>query len=411
MVISRRFAVVARASSLALSVLFYTVTWFIVDSIVRKNGLGFMERIQIVGTVSGMIAAAFVLHVSRNLVAQSASLLVQFLAGLFLGVVSGPDVWIKVLWIMPLTIQLGIVMNIMTFIPFTFIVLYTNFKPAAGTVIWGRSLPDAVGRDRLVSLIISAGAILVVGAGRWLFDRLMHQDFLVENLKTNLLKLTQANYDFQKYAADTEETTLKRERLRISREIHDTVGYTMTTLRMMLEAGTDLISESPLKLELQLRKALDLVNQGHEDIRLALTELRERESIRPRGLKGLKKLIDLFSETTGVAVRTEWGDLPWNFPDAVEGVLYRFVQEGMSNALSHGNATSIDIHFRLEEDDIIVNIADDGIGADVLIEGLGLHGMRERVESCGGRLETRSTGGGFLLQAQIPMLEERAIYN
>ncbi|MCK5251092.1 MAG: sensor histidine kinase [Spirochaetaceae bacterium] len=383
----------------------YGLAFLSMKFVITRSGFGIHELGQVALTLTAMTLLMVIFHLIPNLLVQSASLFLQFLGGLFLGILVGPFVWLKTLWVIPLIIQFGLVMDLIVFFPLSMFVTLSHFNESAEIVAWGRSLPDPITRDRLVAAAVTIAAVLIVGAVRYLYNRLREQENLVENLKTNILKLTRANYDFQRYAADTEEITMKKERLRISREIHDTVGYTMTTLRMMLEAGTDLISESPLKLEVQLRKALEIVNRGHHDIRVSLRELRERESDRPRGLKGLKSLIDLFSETTGVSVRPEWGNIPWLFPDDVEAVLYRFVQEGMSNALSHGNATEIDIHFRMDDDDIIVVLSDDGVGADVLIEGLGLHGMRERIENCGGSFEARNSRQGFFLQARLPLKE------
>ena len=403
MVSSRIFSRFFRVLSAALAVLLYGLAFLAMQFVGIEDGLGRRELAQVFVTLAGMIALSLWFHGSRNLLMQSVALLIQYLGGLFLGVLVGAHAWIPLLWVVPLIIQFGLVMDLIALLPFSLIVILSHFNASHAVVAWGRVLPDAATRDRLVGAAVAAAVVVTVAGIRFLLNRLIHQESLVENLKTNILKLTKANYDFQRYAADAEEMTLKRERQRISREIHDTVGYTMTTLRMMLEAGTDLIADSPLKLEIQMNKALDLINRGHRDIRLALRQLRERESDRPRGLKGLKNLIDLFSETTGVAVRTEWGNLPWRFADDTEATLYRFVQEGMSNSLSHGNATQIDIHFRMDGGDVVVILSDDGVGADVLIEGLGLHGMRERIEECGGRFEARNTGEGFFLQARLPL--------
>jgi signal transduction histidine kinase len=403
MMSSSRYLRVYRLISLAVSCLMLILTYLTLRSIFTVEDTISPVHGQIILTLAVMCAGMIAVHTTNNLLAQSAALLLQFLGGLFLGVLSGTDIWLKVLWVAPLILQLGMVTNLMVFIPLCVLVIAGNFHRTSGIIAWGRNIEEPLMRDRMVAVSFSLANVLIVGAGRYLFNRIREQEKLLDNLKTNILKLTKANYDFQRYASDTEEITMKRERLRISREIHDTVGYTMTTLRMMLEAGTDLITESPLKLEAQLQKALEMVNRGHHDIRVSLRELRGRESDRPRGLKGLKSLVDLFSETTGVIVKTEWGNLPWNFPDDTEAVLYRFVQEGMSNALSHGNATEISIHFRTEKEFMHVTLSDDGVGADVLIEGLGLHGMRERIEGCGGSFEARNTGIGFRIQARVPM--------
>lgn len=396
-----------RAFSCGLTLLLYASALIIMTRILTHEGFGPREIAQIGFTLSAMALFALIHHLQAGPLITGGTLLLQFLGGLFLSVLIRPHAWPILLWTVPLIIQTALTVKLIALIPLALTVIAAHFLTDTRAVTaWGTSLPAPLPRDRTAAALIAAAVLLTAAGLRRLFTRLIDMETLVNNLRSNILKLTRANYDFQRYAADAEELTLERERLRISREIHDSIGYTMTTLRMMLEAAADLVTHSPLMLEVQLRKALDIINRGHHDIRISLGQLRERESDRPRGLKGLKNLIDLFREATGTVVLTEWGNLPWNFPDGIEAVLYRFVQEGMSNALSHGKSTEIGIYFRVDAGTLIASISDNGAGAEVLVEGLGLHGMKERIQECGGIFEARNTGEGFLLQARLPLMNK-----
>ena len=404
---SRRFSRMFRAFSCGLTLLLYTSALIIITRILTHEGFGTREIAQVGFTLSAMALFALIHHLTAAPLITGGTLLLQFLGGLFLSVLIRPHAWPILLWTVPLIIQTALTVKLIALIPLALTVIAAHFLTDTRAVTaWGTSLPAPLPRDRAAAALIAAAVLLTAAGLRRLFTRLIHMETLVNNLRSNILKLTRANYDFQRYAADAEELTLERERLRISREIHDSIGYTMTTLRMMLEAAADLVTHSPLMLEVQLRKALDIINRGHRDIRISLGQLREHESDRPRGLKGLKNLIDLFREATGTVVLTEWGNLPWNFPHGIEAVLYRFVQEGMSNALSHGKSTEIGIYFRVDAGTLIASISDNGAGAEVLVEGLGLHGMKERIQECGGIFEARNTGEGFLLQARLPLMNK-----
>ena len=404
---SRRFSRMFRAFSCGLTLLLYASALIIMTRILTHEGFGTREIAQIGFTLSAMALFALIHHLQAAPLITGGTLLLQFLGGLFLSVLIRPHAWLILLWTVPLIIQTALTVKLIALIPLALTIIAAHFLTDTRAVTaWGTSLPAPLPRDRTAAALIAAAVLLTAAGLRRLFTRLIDMETLVNNLRSNILKLTRANYDFQRYAADAEELTLERERLRISREIHDSIGYTMTTLRMMLEAAADLAAHSPLMLEVQLRKALDIINSGHRDIRISLGQLRERESDRPRGLKGLKNLIDLFREATGTVVLTEWGNLPWNFPDGIEAVLYRFVQEGMSNALSHGKSTEIGIYFRVDAGTLIASISDNGAGAEVLVEGLGLHGMKERIQECGGIFEARNTGEGFLLQARLPLMNK-----
>lgn len=396
-----------RAFSCGLTLLLYASALIIMTRILTHEGFGTREIAQIGFTLSAMALFALIHHLKAGPFITGGTLLLQFLGGLFLNVLIRPHAWLILLWTVPLIIQTALTVKLIALIPIALTVIAAHFLTDTRAVTaWGTSLPAPLPRDRAAAALIAAAVLLTAAGLRRLFTRLIDMETLVNKLRSNILKLTRANYDFQRYAADAEELTLERERLRISREIHDSIGYTMTTLRMMLEAAADLVTHSPLMLEVQLRKALDIINRGHRDIRISLGQLREHESDRPRGLKGLKNLIDLFREATGTVVLTEWGNLPWNFPDGIEAVLYRFVQEGISNALSHGKSTEIGIYFRVDAGTLIASISDNGAGAEVLVEGLGLHGMKERIQECGGIFEARNTGEGFLLQARLPLMNK-----
>ena len=386
-----------------MAILCYGVAYFSLVRVTREWGLGSQAQHQALFAVLAMMLSSVVFGFFRVSALQVVALLLQFLGGLFLGQISADSIWPRLLWIVPLALQMANVFTFELYLVCSIGVFFSHFHGVEATVAWGQALPAALEGESLGAGVATAVFLLLVAQLRWFRERLARSEHLIGNLKENILKLTRANYDFQRYASDTEELTLERERLRIAREIHDTVGYTMTTLRMMLEAGIGLIDESPLEQEMLLHKARDMVERGHREIRVSLRELRERESDRPRGLMGLKNLIDVFMETTGVHVSVEWGNLPWDFPDDVEAALYRFVQEGMSNSLSHGNATQIDLQFRREEDEVWASLSDDGVGADVLIEGMGLCGMRERIEGCGGTLVARNTAAGFFLTIQLPL--------
>ena len=386
-----------------VAILCYGVAYFSLVRVTLEWGLGSRAQHQALFTILAMMLSALVFVFFRIPALRVFALLLQFLGGLFLGQISADSIWPRLLWIVPLALQMADFFSLELYLLCSFGLFLSHFHGGEATVAWGHTLPAALERESLGAGVATAVFLLLLALLRWFRERLARSEQLIGNLKENILKLTRANYDFQRYASDTEELTLERERLRIAREIHDTVGYTMTTLRMMLEAGIGLIDESPLEQEMLFHKARDMVERGHREIRVSLRELRERESDRPRGLMGLKNLIGMFMETTGVHVNVEWGNLPWDFPDDVEAALYRFVQEGMSNSLSHGNATQIDIQFRREDGEVWASLSDDGVGADVLIEGMGLSGMRERIEGCGGTLLARNTTAGFFLTIQLPL--------
>ncbi len=392
-----------RVLSLAFSVVLLAVGLIIYRRVI--TGLPFPVRGAHQVTISALAAVgcAGVVHGIRAEPVRWAAFTIEVVFLLLASFLSETFVWGRLFWFIPLVFQLGVFATptvlLAIALPLEAVMLCSNRLVTA----WGVQVPPAPAREIVVIALFGLAVIALVTSLRFLIDRFGEQELLVNNLKMNIVKLTNANYAFQKYATNAEESARKGERLAITREIHDVVGYTMTTLRMMLEAGKDMIANSPMKLEIQLENALQIVNSGYGEVRDALYLLRGHETEIPAGVPGLKAIIDLFSSTTGVVVSVHWGEIPWHMASPEESALYRFVQEGMSNALSHGNATEIRIAFRREGDTLVASIADNGVGADQIIEGIGISGMKERLDAFGGSVTTQTMRNGFLVTARLPL--------
>lgn len=218
------------------------------------------------------------------------------------------------------------------------------------------------------------------------------------------LQLLQANNQLLQYAAVTEQEAVQNERKRFAREIHDILAYTLTNLVVMVDAAKDLAYGDREVLLEHLTLTHNQAKEGLMDVRRAIQALRPVQMTKLSGLHAVHRLVKAFSKTTQIDVQLNLGNVPLFFDDEVALIIYRLVQEGMTNALRHGKATKIFISFSLVNEGISVLIKDNGIGAGNFKEGFGLMGMRERIERLGGRLEgSNNPEGGFLLSAWMPL--------
>lgn len=225
-----------------------------------------------------------------------------------------------------------------------------------------------------------------------------------KNYQDALLQLGQVNMQLQEYAATVEQQTLLNERKRLAREIHDTLAYTLTNLTMMLEAAKFMVNKDEHVLYQHLEHARSQASEGLTEIHRALQALRPIQLIGVTGLLAVQHLVNTIAKATQIEITLDLGNAPLYFGDEVDIVAYRFVQEGITNALRHGHATGISISFSLVENKVHIQIKDNGIGADGPKDGYGLAGMRERIERLGGTLEISSNSGfGFHLLAKIPV--------
>jgi signal transduction histidine kinase len=237
--------------------------------------------------------------------------------------------------------------------------------------------------------------------------RVREQSTQIQRLDNAVQQLSDANLGFQRYADTVAEQSTIDERNRITREIHDTTIYALTNLRMMVEAAQYLAGNRSEKLQDLLKRAHEQSMEGIENTRLALRELRAVSARKIGNFEAIQRIAEAFQTATGVAVRIEYGNLPRFFGNGLDRFIYRFIQEGMTNAFRHGMATSIRVLFWVQDRTLSVTIHDNGRGANNLQEGIGLRGMRERVNEFSGTFKAANVADGFELIARIPIPQEQ----
>jgi two-component system sensor histidine kinase UhpB len=195
-------------------------------------------------------------------------------------------------------------------------------------------------------------------------------------------------------AARTALAAQEAERLRVARELHDEIGQTLTAVTLQAEraAGGDSTLASK-----ELVRVADAVRRSLDDVRRIARELRP-EALDDLGL--INALIALCSRVDaqgGPSVKRRFhGKLPRLASD-VELVIYRVVQESLTNTLRHADAETVTISLEVDAETVVVSIADDGRGMPLRApsDTAGIAGMRERAMLVGGRLsiETRPNEG------------------
>ncbi len=257
----------------------------------------------------------------------------------------------------------------------------------------------------LLSQYLIPGVILAI------LGSLMHKyrEIAVElnsdrnRLSESIVNLTRSNTEYLDYAMIAQEQGTEKERRRITRDIHDIVGYTLTNNMMLMEAALDLMKENPLALPQIITTARENAQLGLDQVRQAMYKLREQEHTYPTGMQALLRLTRIFEKATGITVQTNFANMPMSISDDIDSVIYHLIQEALVNTFRHGQATEISLSFWCEEHMVKVYILDNGRGSTSIKEGIGLQGMRERLNRIHGELEYGNTVNGFLLRTTIPI--------
>lgn len=197
----------------------------------------------------------------------------------------------------------------------------------------------------------------------------------------------------------------EEERRALARELHDEVGQQLGAIKLNLKAmtaGADDANRSR-------------IHDGLEIVDATIAQIRDRAlDLRPALLDdlGLAAALDWLcrqqSQRSGVVINYQASPLP-SLRAELATAIYRIVQEGITNALKHAGAGTIQVTLAVEDDGIRVVVADDGCGFDTggIVPGVGLPGMRERVDTLGGRLELESrTGSGTRISVKFGLTSD-----
>ncbi len=203
-------------------------------------------------------------------------------------------------------------------------------------------------------------------------------------------------------------TAAAEERRRIARELHDTLGYTLTISMVQLENATELINEEPRQALAIIEAVRGYLSSGLDELRLTLTTLRNDDVGAADLLSALRRLIREFAAATGIVVQTAPFEALPPLSDGQATTLYRAVQEALLNSRKHGQAKKIGIGLDSDEYAIALTVEDDGQwSARSAGGGYGLTGVRERAEALGGTFSvTRPPGGGVTVTLRLPLKGE-----
>ena len=229
-----------------------------------------------------------------------------------------------------------------------------------------------------------------------------HIQLLNEKLNEMNEELQKANIELENYAKESIIMTQTRERNRLAREIHDTLGHTLTGIIAGVDACIAMISIAPDLTRQQLEVISDVARQGMKDVRRSVNALRP-DVLEQGGLLGaILKMIDEMKLTTSANIIFHNHIKNLKFSEDEEDVIYRIVQESVTNAIRHGKAKNIEITMEREYSIVSIIIKDDGIGAKDIKQGFGLHHMKERIDLLKGAL-TYDGSDGFTVIAKIPI--------
>lgn len=196
-------------------------------------------------------------------------------------------------------------------------------------------------------------------------------------------------------------TIQEEERARISRDLHDELGQTLTGLRLHLTTLS--LSAQPERIPL-IQQSLDIVDLGIDQVRKIAYEQYPPELKLLGLIDAVKAIAHRITKAELLSVSVIGCDLP-NLSESLSVALFRICQEGITNAIRHGSSEHINLSFSCENSLLIVRVDDDGNGvANELTWGGGLSGLQSRLKAHLGVLKVQDSPlGGIALISEIPI--------
>jgi signal transduction histidine kinase/tRNA A-37 threonylcarbamoyl transferase component Bud32 len=232
-----------------------------------------------------------------------------------------------------------------------------------------------------------------------------NDELVVKNQELAIL-----NQQLKEHAATIEELAIVKERNRMAREVHDTLGHTLTLLIMLVKVGRIKLEEDPLEAKDKLSQAVEIAQEGLEELRRSIMGLMPENAGNNNIVLSLETLIES-AQKSGLEVDFSVNGEEFYYKNMAlrssfpfNDCIYKTCQEAITNSLRHGNATKIGIILRFSAGKLVIFIIDNGKGCKDIQKGFGLKGMESRIQGLNGHIIYGSDGEkGFNIHIEIPI--------
>ena len=246
-------------------------------------------------------------------------------------------------------------------------------------------------------------------------ERYTRNRLLQELAQTNT-ELAIAHQKLAETAAQEQEIAVLRERTRLAREMHDTLGHALVLVTVKLEVAQRLRERDPERCERELEAAQQIVRDSMNNLRTSIANLRSPALEHEPVYRALSNVAHEIARRTGIHVVYDIAPDIDRLPEQVEETLWKVGQEALINIEKHARAKTLTLHLSRHDAQVLMRIEDDGVGIpDSLYtctgckspEGhYGLSGMRERVESFGGSIQIQAgQERGTVIEVALPLIE------
>lgn len=222
------------------------------------------------------------------------------------------------------------------------------------------------------------------------------------HLRGRILELEKELQSHERTKEQLKEYYILEERSRLSRELHDSVGHSLSTQLIQLKAITSLVKRDPERAEDMLLSLTDFTQQSMDKVREVLADLKPPRILGEDVAGAMMKLAKEFEERHGITVNLQISQHLGPVDEEARELLYRATREFLNNSLKHAKASRIDVILLRQDKRLQLTLKDNGVGCEEVKMNLGLRGLMELVFSQDGDMDiSTAPGEGFILRIGV----------
>jgi signal transduction histidine kinase len=279
-------------------------------------------------------------------------------------------------------------------------------------VNWGDLLGNAI---TFFSLTIVCLTI------QYLIGEREERNCLMRKLSQTNTELEEAHHRLEETATQEQELAVLRERTRLAREMHDTLGHALVLISVKLEAAQRLRERDPQRCDQELEASKEIVRESMRELRASIANLRSPSLEREPACRALSRYAREMAQRAELRVSYDLHPDIEGLPESVEEALWKVGQEALANIEKHAQAQNVLLHISRQPGHVFLKIVDDGVGLpadlcqhaeenDASYESpaghYGLSGMLERVKNAQGQLAIAANGNhGTSVEVTLPLVE------
>ncbi|HEX7735157.1 MAG TPA: sensor histidine kinase [Ktedonobacteraceae bacterium] len=270
-----------------------------------------------------------------------------------------------------------------------------------------------------MSITFASISLMSITIQRLISER-MGREHLLQQLTRSNEELEEAHHRLAESALQEQELAVLRERTRLAREMHDTLGHALVLVSVKLEVAQRLREVDTARCAQELEDTKEIVRSSMNELRASIANLRSPALEREPACRALSRYAREMAQRADLRVSYDLHPDIEGLPEETEETLWKVGQEALANIEKHARARNILLHISRQNGQIILKISDDGVGlpADLCQQGqansyqspgghYGLSGMLERVKNVQGHLcIDTEPGQGTSIEVTLPLVEE-----